>query len=150
MAPEVAHQFDLRSLARDESGVAALEFALILPFMLVLLAGVVDGSRVLMRSMQVRAAAQAGADYARTKGGTSAAIIQAAQGSTPLAVTATVDQYTACVSGQTITQTQATICPTGGSVGQYVSVAAESAFAPIIPWPAAPTRLQAQALVRVR
>lgn len=143
------HHILLR-LGRDQSGVAALEFALILPVLLVLLAGLVDGSRMMLQSMQVKAAAQAGADFARTHD-QAAAIKQAAETATPLAVTAVVDQFTGCVSGQTITQTQAATCPLGGVAGAFVNISTEADFTPVLPWPGvAPPKLRAQAIVRTR
>lgn len=152
LSPLAASHRLAQRLGGDRSGVAALEFALILPVLVVLLAGLVDGSRMIRQSMQVKAAAQAGVDFARAHADQPAAIKLAAETATSLAVTAVVDPFAGCVSGQTITAVQAATCPAGGATGQFVKVATETAFVTLLPWPGgvAPSRLQAQAIVRVR
>src|SRR4051812_25655166 len=55
-------------LVHDRRGAAAVEFALVAPILLLLLAGLLDGSRFIRQSMRVSAAAQAGADWAQRNG----------------------------------------------------------------------------------
>ena len=55
----------LRALGADRGGAAAIEAALVMPMLLVSMAGLIDGSRALMQSMQVRNAAHAGTPRAR-------------------------------------------------------------------------------------
>jgi Flp pilus assembly protein TadG len=52
----------LRRWLMDREGAAAVEAALVMPLLLLLMAGLIDGSRAIVQSMQVSAAAQAGAD----------------------------------------------------------------------------------------
>lgn len=142
------------TLLRDRRGAAAAEFALILPVLTLLLAGLIDGSRLIVGSMQVKAAAQAGADYAQRRGWDAPAITAAVVNATPLAVTAdpAPSLLTACVSGLSITATTATSCGSGGGApGRYVTVAAKAPFKALAPWPGfiMPKSVAAQATVRL-
>jgi Flp pilus assembly protein TadG len=140
--------------ARDRRGGTAVEFALIAPVLILLLAGLVDGSRLIVATMQVKAAAQAGADYARRNGFNASAIQGAVASGTSLAVTATPSpaQQTACVSGMTITPTIQTTCPGGSVAGSFVTVSAQAPFSAIMPWPglSSPSTVTAQSLVRLQ
>ena len=131
-----------------------MEFALVAPVIVLLLAGLIDGSRLIVANMEVKAAAQAGADFARINGFNAQAIEGAVASGTSLAVNATPapSLETACVSGLTITQTVQTICPNGGVTGAYVTVSAQAPFTTLMPWPgvSSPTTVSAQSLVRLQ
>ena len=51
------------SLARDNRGNAAVEFALLMPILLLLLSGLIDFGRAFFTSMELENAARAGAQY---------------------------------------------------------------------------------------
>lgn len=132
-----------------------MEFALLAPVLFLLAAGAIDTCRLIVQTMQVRAAAQAGADFALKKGFDATAVQSAVENATdaaaitPTAATVT----TGCVSGTTITATPAgAACPGGGYAGGYVNVGAQATFAPLVPWPGLPAgkTINAQALVRVQ
>jgi Flp pilus assembly protein TadG len=141
---------DLRA---DRRGVAAVEFALIAPALCLLVAGLIDGSRLIVQTMQVKAAAQAGADYARKNGWDAAGISNAVTSATSITVTVSPApvQTTACVSGMTIAPTAGGACAAGGAPGNFITVAAQAPFSPIMPWPglSQPAAVSAQAVVRL-
>jgi Flp pilus assembly protein TadG len=140
-------------LGTDRRGVAAVEFALIAPVLCLLVAGLIDGSRLIVQTMQVKAAAQAGADYARKHGWDAVGIAGAVTSATSIAVSATPApaQTTACVSGTTIAPAAGATCAAGGTPGSFITVAAQAPFASIMPWPGLtqPTTVAARAVVRV-
>lgn len=57
-------KFDVRAFSRNKSGIAATEFALLLPVLLILFFGVVEGSDALTQSRRVTLAANTLADLA--------------------------------------------------------------------------------------
>jgi Flp pilus assembly protein TadG len=143
----------LERLRADQRGAAAVEFAMLLPVLLLMLAGLIDVTRLISHTMQVKAAAQAGADFAQVRGWKPTEIAAAVTGATQLAVSATPapTMAAACVSGQSIVATAAATCSAGGPPGRFVTVAAQAAFRPLIPWPKIlmPGAIKAQAMVRI-
>ncbi|RAK60712.1 hypothetical protein DJ021_13285 [Phenylobacterium hankyongense] len=141
------------ALQRDRRGAAAVELALLLPVLALTLAGTIDVSRLIAQSLQVKAAAQAGADYAQRRGWDAAAISAAVASATPLSVAASPAPRvtTACVSGLSIVATTGTSCSGGGAPGTFVTVAAQAPFKALAPWPGfvVPATVSAQAVVRV-
>lgn len=144
-----------RRLMASRDGSTAVEFALLAPMLLLLLAGVVDVSRLISQTMQVRAAAQAGADWAQRNGWDAAGVTTAVASATTLPSVAAAPAPSlvrACVSGGQITATSATTCASGAPVGEFVSVGARAPFRGLVPWPGLvlPDTLSATAMVRVR
>lgn len=128
---------DLRGLARDQGGASAVEFALLAPVLFALLAGTIDATVLIVRQMEVRAAAQAGADYALARGwnpaGVAAAVTTATD--TPASVSAAPAPALTigCVVGQAIVAPSGSNCPDGSAPGRYVTVSARADFKPIVP-----------------
>jgi Flp pilus assembly pilin Flp len=144
----------LKRLPRDERGTAAVEFALLAPVLLMLAAGAIDVSRLIAQTMQVRAAAQAGADYALKNGvdpWDPGAIQGAVTAATPLAVTPVAAEEVGCASGSAIVPPPGPLCAAGGTPGTFVNVDATASFTPIVPWNAIvlPAQVRGQATVRV-
>ena len=142
--------------ARD--GVAAVEFALIAPFLILLLGGAVSFGDALRVRIAVGNAARAGAAWASLNGYDSSGIAAAARAATGLAgvgVTATA-QASTCTNPASTTLAAsggATLCPaTGSPPGTYVSVATSVSYTFIIPLPGMPatTTLGGAAVARVR
>ncbi len=122
----------------NEDGVAALEFALVAPFLLLLLVGVVQLGLAMYQSMQVNAAVGGGVVYAAARGfdpaGISAAVTSAA--SLPAsfgAVTATPAPAAFCgcpdAAGSVTVLGSAppcstAVCADGTAAGTYVQVGA--------------------------
>lgn len=143
-----------RRLIESRDGSAAVEFALLLPMLLLLLAGLIDVSRLISQTMQVRAAAQAGADWAQRNGWDQAKIAAAVASATTLKdVSATpspkVDR--ACVVGGVITATPTGLCAGNVAPGQFATVAAQAPFRSLLPGVGVllPQSLSATATVRV-
>ena len=148
------------------SGVAAVEFALVLPMLILLLIGCCDAGFMFYRQIQVDAAALAGATYAARFGWatntTSASqqsqanIQAAAQDASALgsqvAVTATLT--TGCLSTSTgqLFASGASQCSGNVTSGTYVTVAATFAYTTIIPYPglSQPSTLSGSATVRIQ
>jgi Flp pilus assembly protein TadG len=141
-------------LGGDRRGAAAVEFALIAPVLLLIMAGLVDGSRFIVQTMQVNAAAQAGADFAQRNGWNPTGIQTAVTGATPLTITASPApaQATGCVVSGAIVAPTGGACPAGGGPpGDFVTVSAQKPFTSLLNWPgltAKPT-ISAQAVVRI-
>lgn len=144
-----------RRLIESRDGSTAVEFALLAPMLLLLLAGLIDVSRLISQTMQVRAAAQAGADWAQRYGWNAAGVQSAVASATALSsvvATPAPTQVRACVSGGQLVETTASECAAGVPSGEFVKVAAQAPFQGILPWPGIvlPETLAASAMVRVR
>jgi Flp pilus assembly protein TadG len=137
----------------DRAGSASVEFALLLPLLSTLVVGMIDYTQLAYQSMEVGAAAHAGADYALHSGFSSSGIAGAVTAATGLAISASPAPLlsTACVTGGAIVTTVASTCPSGGAPGSYVSVAARASFTPFLAWASfgMPSTLSAQAMVRI-
>ncbi|WP_374471228.1 TadE/TadG family type IV pilus assembly protein [Phenylobacterium sp.] len=143
-----------QGLVADTRGAAAVEFALVLPVLLLLLAGLVDLSRLIALQLEVRAAAQAGADYAQRLGWNEAGVTAAVTDATAQAVLATPAPTltVACVSAGALVPATTSACAAGGKPGRFVTVGAAAAFAPVFPGPhrlALPAQVVSRAQVRV-
>lgn len=143
-----------QSMARDEAGASAVEFALILPIAVALLIGTIDLGRMAWTKMEVQAAARAGANYAlvnASKGFDAAKVAAAVSSATGLAVT--LPQQPSkdfgcpnAATGVTTVANGTTPCSNGQAPGSYVTVRASTDFVPI--WFSAVT-LSATAKVRI-
>lgn len=139
---------------RDRGGAAGVEFALLLPALVLLLIGAVDVGTLTYQEMQVNAAAHAGAQYALLKGWDQSGIQTAVTGATSLSVAATPTPQLlkACIVGGVVSTVSGSTCSGGGSPGQYVQINAQATVSPVIVWSSivTPTTLSAQAMVRIQ
>ena len=87
-----------KGVRRALAGTAALEFGLAIPFLAILVTGIVEIGFSMYQAMQVTYAAEAGLGYAAKKGWDSTGITNAAVNSTGL-------------SGMSVTPTQFCACP---------------------------------------
>ena len=127
----------LKSLIGDTAATAAVEFALIAPALVLIPVPVVDIGVGLYTQMEVRLAAQAGAQYALGHAYDSAQITDAATAATPLAVTITTQQSCGCPSGTTVDMVVGTpgacgTCAGGATAGTYVQVLSTATYTPPI------------------
>ena len=134
----------LRRFARDRSGLAAIELAIVAPVLLLCTLGVADLGRFALDKTWVTYAASAGAEYAVAHASTTfdaSAITNAAQSAAAsgISVSPTPSEYYGCATSTGVvtaingtTVTTSTVCPsstsTGGQAGQYVSVTAATPF----------------------
>lgn len=145
------------ALWRAREGVAAVEFALIAPFLILLLGGAVSLGEALRVRIAVGAAARAGAGWAQLNGFDTAAIAAVAQAATGLSgVTVTATRTAAaCTSPSSplLAPADGAVCPgTGAPPGTYVTVATSVSYTYVIPLPGMPTTVTVggSAIARVR
>jgi Flp pilus assembly protein TadG len=137
-------------------GAAAVEFALLLPTLVILLMGMFDYGALAYDKMQVSAAAHAGADYAFHNGFDAGGIQTAVGKATTLATAVKADnpppQSAAyCVVNGALVKPTGSTCASGGAPGTYVVVNAYTSFSPLVAWSAFvfPSTITAQAMVRI-
>jgi Flp pilus assembly protein TadG len=135
-----------------------VEFALLLPTLVMLLIGIVDIGALTYEQMQVSAAAHSGALYALhyASGGSVnlTNVAAAVTGSTGLTVAATPapTQFQGCVSGGSVITAVGATCTGGGAPYPYVQVNAQASVSPVIAWASivTPATLKAVAVVRIQ
>ena len=141
-------------IVADRRGAAILEFALILPVVVALLVGMIDYGMLAYQTMEVSAAAHAGAEYALHYGWNTTGIQSAVTSATTLTVSANPAPQlkTACVTAGAVVVTAGTTCSSGAAAGSYVQVNAQATFTPIITWSsfAMPSTIAAQAMIRIQ
>lgn len=141
---------------RRKSGNAAIEFALIAPVLALMLVGMTDLGIGLYERMEIRNAAQAGAQYAVVKGWNASAIQNAVTSASTLSgvsATPAPTESCGCASGTTIASASCgSLCPNGAKAGTYVTVNAQAQYATIFSYPglANPLTLNAQSTVRIQ
>lgn len=128
-------------LAAASEGLAAIEFALVAPLLLLLVTGAFDFGRGLWYQQQVASAAQAGAVYAAAQGwnATAANIDSAITTATSLAVSASPAPAWICgcpgASTGIMSISCGSACPDGSSPAHYVTVSAQASYSPLLPYP---------------
>lgn len=142
-----------RNPLRDRRGVALLEFAIVLPFLILLIMGVFDLGNALQQEIRLYQAVRAGAQIALTfpanpaTGNLSQPVITAAvqNAGSGLNVTATETLSCYCSDGTSVNCSSGT-CTTGG-VQRYIQISASAPFkAMVIPL----STLRASILERVQ
>ena len=143
-----------RKLPGDRSGASAVEFAILLPFLMTLVAGLCDFGLAVFTGIQVQEAAQAGAEYALLKGYDSANIQTAMRnatifGSNITAGTPTKNTY--CMTDLTTVVAAGSSCGGSEKAGTYVTVTASKTYTTLIPWPGIPSSISfsARSIVRI-
>lgn len=150
--------------AKAEAGQTLLEFALMLPFLLLLGVGVVEIGRAIAFTITVNNAATAGVEFGAQDSATAldldgmvdAAIVDANFGPTTATATygCTCDKGTGASCTYPVPGPQS--CPDiscdGGQIVQCVQVTTHAAYTPIFHYPGLPARYEAngRAVMRVR
>jgi Flp pilus assembly protein TadG len=126
-------------MLHSESGVAALEFGIFVPLLLIMIVGTVELGLSMYQAMQVNNAVESGALYAM-KQGTSfnasniAAAVVAASSVTGLTASPAPTTFCGCAAtaGITVSANCATPCSNGNTPGTYVKVNASIPHATIL------------------
>lgn len=139
----------------DRRGTAAMEFALALPVLLVLIVGTAEIGFAVYEAMQVYNSVEAGALYAAKNGydvtGISNAVVNATS-TTGITAAPAPTQFCGCPSaGGVVTATCGATCTGGGTAGTYVRISAAYTHQTILSYPTfgLPTTLTAQSIVRL-
>jgi Flp pilus assembly protein TadG len=122
------------------SGVAAIEFGIVAPILIMMFLCTVDLGLGFYRKLQVQNAAQAGVQYAALKGFDSSGITSAvtnATNYTGISVTPAPSKACGCPSTTGIVAaTCGSICAISGSqAGTYVTVSAQATYQTLFPYP---------------
>jgi Flp pilus assembly protein TadG len=139
-----------------QRGSAAVEAALILPVLLLLMTGIFELGFAAYESMQVQSAADAGAQYAARNAWDAAKISAAVTGATAasgIVATPPPSQFCACPTGGTLaTVACANLCPNGTTPSRYALVSARMTHSTIMSYPGLPEPLvlAAQSIVRIQ
>lgn len=140
----------------DRRGVAAVEFILVMPFVIYLAVGAIDYGMLTYRTMQVHDAAQAGMQYAAVAQTTNtqaiASVVTNATTYSSVAASPAPATFYGCASSGTIQiASQGSICSDGSAAGEYLNVYASATYNTILTYPAIPATfaLSGQATVRL-
>ena len=146
----------------SESGTAAIEFGLLIPILLVLLAIVAELGLAMYESMQVNNAVEAGALYVAKTGNVSGITAAVANATATPGITVTPAPVVFCgcpnaggVSNKTVCDPPPPPCADGNPAGQYVQVNAEIVHQTFLPnllsylGLSLPTTFKAQSIVRL-
>ncbi len=138
---DIKHRW--KNLGADRRGNFAIEFALALPILLLLLVGLLDLGRLSIEKSALLQGAREGAQYGILAQGQAAqagtmsssdqtAIQTTAQNATGITgATATASVFCECVAGTALTSCPTT-CSGGGSPKQYVTVTTNAAFRSVL------------------
>ncbi len=129
----------LGSEGQGTAGVAAIEFAIAVPLLLMFAICTFDIGMGFYRKAQVENAAQAGAQYALLHGFNVSAIQNAVTASTSnpgVSASPSPSQFCGCASSSGISSAPCnSTCPSGATAGMYVSVSAQANYTPLISYP---------------
>ena len=132
----------VRRALRDTSAVSAVEFALLAPMLIAIPIPVLDIGLGLYSQMQVKEAAQAGAEYALLHTYDVSQIQSSATSATPLSLDRVdSNENCGCPNGNSITlgglPGSCGACGNGANPGNYVTVTVQATYYPPIPVPPA-------------
>ena len=144
-------------LLADERGVSAIEFALIVPIIVLMAIATLDLGHGLYRSMQVQVAAEAGAQTAVARRGFDEnSIVQAVTTSTNFTSIEAIpapQEFCGCPASTGVSVIDCKLkCASGLAPGKYVTVSAQGTYNTLIPYLFLPSsyQLKAQSTVRVQ
>jgi Flp pilus assembly protein TadG len=147
------------AVIRVPNGVAAIEFALISPILMILLGGVAEIGIAAYQAMQVQAAVEAGVLYAAQNGASNLSAIElavtSATGTTGITATPIPLVFCGCPAAAGVVSQGSnctTVCSGGAAPGQYVTVSAALPHQTIISFLhlPIPATLTASSTVRVQ
>jgi Flp pilus assembly protein TadG len=145
-----------RAISKDRSGIAAVEFAILVPVLALLAVCTADLGMAIYADMQVQNSAQAGTGYALLHGFDSSAISSAVTGASSLSglsASPAPTQFCGCPSNNGVVSTTCgSSCSTGNTAGTYVTASATAVYNTILPYPIVPRQftLVSQSTVRIK
>ncbi len=142
----------LSAMALPERGGSLVELALVLPFLSLLLIGVIDFGRAYYFSIEVAGAAHTGALYGTQNPTDTTGMQNAALGdaSDVPGVTATATYGCECSDGSHAVALCATPPSCGVNLVNYVQVTTSATYTPLFRWPGIPASFPLQGQARLR
>jgi len=150
-------------LARTECGASLVEFALVLPLLLLMALATIDFGRLAYMHIEVHNAARAGVAYgaqSHITAANTAGMQTAAQNDTdlstssPTSFTATASSFCVCSNNNSQTSSPHVTCVssscTGALLVEYVEVDTQANYQPWISWPGAPGSTTVTATVQMQ
>ena len=126
----------VRGIARDTGGVAAIEFAIMIPLFFLMIVSVTDIGLGVYRKIQVENAAQVGTQYAIARGFDTSGIsnaVTSATNSTAITASPSPVQFCGCPTSTGIsTVSCGTVCTGGAQAGTYTTVSAQATYSTLI------------------
>lgn len=118
-------------------GIAAVEFALLSPVLLLLIMGTADAGFSLIRKLQLQSAAQAGAQYAAIHGFSVSSVSGIITGTSSLILAdPEPKQFCGCATATGLTDVACSVtCANSQTAGTYVRISASSVYKPFFPYP---------------
>jgi Flp pilus assembly protein TadG len=138
------------------AGTAAIEFAICVPLIFILLGGLVEVGFSMYQSMQVSNSVEAGAVYAAKNGWDAngiAAAVTNATGTPGISASPAPEKFCGCPAASGVATAVCTAtCTNGNTPGEYVRISAALLRQSIIPYASLglPTSLTAQSIIRLK
>jgi Flp pilus assembly protein TadG len=145
----------LRSVRQLDGGVAGVEFAILCPWLVMLMVCTADVGLGIYAKMRVQNAAQVGAQYAAYHGFDTAAISSAvaqAVNFSGLALSPSPYAFCGCPTSSGVVGSDcASVCPDTLSPGHYITVSSQGTYSTLLPYPGMPQSFTftSQSTVRV-
>ena len=145
-------QRTLSLFAPGERGASLVEFALMLPFLTLLLLGVIDFGRAYYVNVEVSNAAYTGALYGTQNHSDTTGMQNAATGDAPdvAGITATATYGCECSDGSNAVPSCSTQPTCSVNVVNYVQVTTSATYRTMFPWPGIPSSLALQGSAKLR
>ena len=119
-------------------GVAAIEFSIVAPLLVLTLVGTIDAGSAIYRKMQVQNAVHAGTQYAMINGFNASGITTAIASASNMSVNSSPapQQFCGCPSMSGVASIDcSSTCPGGSNPGTYVTVSAQGYYSTLFRYP---------------
>lgn len=142
----------LAALTVPERGASLVEFALLLPFLSLLLIGLIDFGRAYYLSIEVSNAAYAGALYGLQNSDDTVGMQNAALGDARdvPGITAAATYGCECSDGSNAVASCSSPPTCAVNVVNYVQVTTSATYKTLMPWPGIPSSFSLQGMARLR
>lgn len=144
----------LYQFVRAEQGISLVEMALVIPFLLLIVIGVVDFGRAYYLYNEVVGAAHAGAIYGSQFPTDTTGMQTAGTNNAPdvSGISVTASYGCECLDGTLASAScsSAPSCASSNNEVYYVQVTATATYTPLLPWPGIPSSVPMSESVEVR